>query len=100
MIEDLPNEWRRAGTANPSRGPSQQTQALLYNRGESAPLSRREPSAPSMNTHPSYTLTARPETGRTLRAWAVLSRGTFSGLIFLSAKGETADSGAGRIDGF
>jgi len=29
-----------------------------------------------MNTHPSYTLGARPETGRTLRAWAVLSRGT------------------------
>jgi len=25
-----------------------------------------------MNTHPSYTLAARPETGRTLRAWAVL----------------------------
>jgi Undecaprenyl-phosphate glucose phosphotransferase len=37
-----------------------------------------------MNTHPSYTLAARPETGRTLRAWAVLSRGTFSGLIFLT----------------
>jgi hypothetical protein len=37
-----------------------------------------------MNTHPSYTLGARPETGRTLRAWAVLSRGTFSGLIFLT----------------
>ncbi|HWX73456.1 MAG TPA: hypothetical protein VNY79_13230, partial [Xanthobacteraceae bacterium] len=35
-----------------------------------------------MNTHPSYTLGARPETGRTLRAWAVLSHGTFSGLIF------------------
>jgi len=37
-----------------------------------------------MNTHPSYTLGARPETGRALRAWAVLSRGTFSGLIFLT----------------
>jgi len=37
-----------------------------------------------MNTHPSYTLGARPETGRTLRAWAVLSHGTFSGLIFLT----------------
>jgi polysaccharide biosynthesis protein PslA len=37
-----------------------------------------------MNTHPSYTLAARPDTGRTLRAWAVLSRGTFAGLIFLT----------------
>lgn len=37
-----------------------------------------------MNTHPSYTLGARPETGRALRAWAVLSRGAFSGLIFLT----------------
>jgi len=37
-----------------------------------------------MNTHPSYTLAARPQTGRLLRGWAVLSRGTFSGAIFLS----------------
>jgi Undecaprenyl-phosphate glucose phosphotransferase len=37
-----------------------------------------------MNTVPNYTLAARPETGRVLRAWAVLSRGTFSGAIFLT----------------
>ena len=36
-----------------------------------------------MNTHPGYTLTARPQSGRFLRTWAVLSRGTFSGAIFL-----------------
>ncbi len=37
-----------------------------------------------MNTHPNYTLAARPQTGRMLHAWAVLSRGTFSGAIFLT----------------
>ena len=45
---------------------------------------RETTTAALMNTHPSYTLGARPETGRALRAWAVLSRGTFSGLIFLT----------------
>jgi len=35
-----------------------------------------------MNTLPSYTLASRPQTSRFLRAWAVLSRGTFSGAIF------------------
>jgi Undecaprenyl-phosphate glucose phosphotransferase len=45
---------------------------------------RRSQARQAMNTNPSYTLGARPETGRTLRAWAVLSRGTFSGLIFLT----------------
>jgi Undecaprenyl-phosphate glucose phosphotransferase len=37
-----------------------------------------------MNTHSSYTLASRPQTSRVLRAWAVLSRGTFSGAIFLT----------------
>ena len=37
-----------------------------------------------MNTLSNYTLAARPETGRMLRGWAVLSRGTFSGAIFLT----------------
>jgi Undecaprenyl-phosphate glucose phosphotransferase len=37
-----------------------------------------------MNTQPNYTLAARRPTGRMLRAWAVLSRGTFSGAIFLT----------------
>ena len=37
-----------------------------------------------MNTYSNYTLVARPQTGRTLRAWALLSRGTFSGAIFLT----------------
>jgi Undecaprenyl-phosphate glucose phosphotransferase len=32
-----------------------------------------------MNTHLSYTLAARPHSGRALRAWAAFSRGTFSG---------------------
>ena len=36
-----------------------------------------------MNTIPSYTLAARPQSGRLVRGWAVLSRGTFSGAIFL-----------------
>ena len=36
-----------------------------------------------MNTVPNYTLAARPQSGRMLRGWAVLSRGTFSGAIFL-----------------
>ena len=37
-----------------------------------------------MKTIPNYTLAARPETGRMLRAWAVLSGGTFSSAIFLT----------------
>ena len=36
-----------------------------------------------MNTLSSYTLASRAETGRFLRLWAVLLRGTFSGAIFL-----------------
>jgi Undecaprenyl-phosphate glucose phosphotransferase len=36
-----------------------------------------------MNTHPTYTLASRPQSGRLLRGWAVLSRGTFSAAIFL-----------------
>jgi Undecaprenyl-phosphate glucose phosphotransferase len=36
-----------------------------------------------MNTHQNYTLASRPQTGRILRSWAVLSRGTFSSAIFL-----------------
>jgi Undecaprenyl-phosphate glucose phosphotransferase len=37
-----------------------------------------------MNTHQSYTLASRPQTNPMLRGWAVLSRGTFSGAIFLT----------------
>ncbi len=37
-----------------------------------------------MNVQPSYTLASPPETGRLLRGWARLSRGTFSGAIFLT----------------
>jgi Undecaprenyl-phosphate glucose phosphotransferase len=37
-----------------------------------------------MNTHPSYTLASRPQTGRFLRARAVLLRGTFAATIFLT----------------
>jgi len=37
-----------------------------------------------MNTVSNYTLAARPESGRMLRGWAVLSRGTFSSAIFLT----------------
>ncbi len=37
-----------------------------------------------MNTHQNYTLASRPQTSRMLRGWAVLSRGTFSGAIFLT----------------
>src|SRR5215475_2064303 len=37
-----------------------------------------------MNTHPSYTLASRPQTGRFLRARAVLLRGTFAAAIFLT----------------
>jgi Undecaprenyl-phosphate glucose phosphotransferase len=36
-----------------------------------------------MNTHQTYTLASPPPRGRFLGAWAVLSRGTFSGAIFL-----------------
>ncbi len=38
----------------------------------------------SLNTHQSYTLASQPQTGQFLRAWAVLSRGTFTGTIFLA----------------
>ena len=37
-----------------------------------------------MNIHQNYTLASRPQTSRVLRGWAVLSRGTFSGAIFLT----------------
>ncbi|HEX4407709.1 MAG TPA: undecaprenyl-phosphate glucose phosphotransferase [Xanthobacteraceae bacterium] len=37
-----------------------------------------------MNVQPSYTLASPPETGRLLRGWARLSRGTFSGAILLT----------------
>jgi Undecaprenyl-phosphate glucose phosphotransferase len=37
-----------------------------------------------MNTHPSFTLASRPRSGRFLRVWALLSRGTFFGAIFLT----------------
>ena len=37
-----------------------------------------------MNTHQNYTLASRPQTSRALRGWAVLSRGTFSGAVFLT----------------
>jgi Undecaprenyl-phosphate glucose phosphotransferase len=37
-----------------------------------------------MNTHQNYTLASRPQTNPVLRGWAVLSRGTFSGAIFLT----------------
>jgi Undecaprenyl-phosphate glucose phosphotransferase len=37
-----------------------------------------------MNTHQSYTLASQPQTSPLLRAWAVLSRGTFSVAIFVS----------------
>ena len=36
-----------------------------------------------MNTHLSYTLASRPETGRFLHGWALLTHGTFSGGIIL-----------------
>jgi len=37
-----------------------------------------------MNTHRNYTLASQPQTSPVLRAWAVLSRGTFSGAIFVA----------------
>jgi Undecaprenyl-phosphate glucose phosphotransferase len=37
-----------------------------------------------MNTHQNYTLASRSQTNPALRGWAVLSRGTFSGVIFLT----------------
>jgi len=37
-----------------------------------------------MNTYQSYTLASQLQTGRLLRAWSVLSRGTFSAAIFVS----------------
>jgi Undecaprenyl-phosphate glucose phosphotransferase len=38
----------------------------------------------SMSTQTTYTLASRPQSGRSLRAWAALSRGTFSVAIFLT----------------
>jgi Undecaprenyl-phosphate glucose phosphotransferase len=37
-----------------------------------------------MNTQQSFTLASLPQTARFLRAWAVLSRGTFAGTMFLT----------------
>jgi Undecaprenyl-phosphate glucose phosphotransferase len=44
----------------------------------------RQTATEAMNTHPSYTLASRPQTGRYLRARAVLLRGTFAATIFLT----------------
>jgi len=44
---------------------------------------RNSEAAALMNVQPSYTLASPPETSRALRAWAVLSSGTFSSAIFL-----------------
>ena len=65
---------------------------LAIQRREPSPLShfgaaadvRTECEQAPMNTHPNYTLASRPQTSRVLRGWAVLSRGTFSGAIFLT----------------
>ena len=43
---------------------------------------RETTTAAPMNQN--YTLASRPHTSRVLRGWAVLSRGTFSGSIFLT----------------
>jgi hypothetical protein len=37
-----------------------------------------------MNMHHNYTLASLPQTSPILRGWTVLSRGTFSGAIFLT----------------
>jgi Undecaprenyl-phosphate glucose phosphotransferase len=47
-----------------------------------SPYGNSEAAAP-MNVQPSYTLTSPAPTGRLLRGWAQLSRGTFSIAIFL-----------------
>jgi hypothetical protein len=47
-------------------------------------VSQERPADVLMNSHQSYTLASRPQTRRVLRVWAVLSRGTFSGAIFLT----------------
>jgi Undecaprenyl-phosphate glucose phosphotransferase len=44
---------------------------------------RNSDAAAPMNVQPSYTLASPPQTSRVLRAWALLSRGTFSTAIFL-----------------
>ena len=45
---------------------------------------RNGEAAALMNVQPSYTLASPPESSRVLRAWALLSRGTFSIAVFLS----------------
>ena len=47
-----------------------------------SPKGNREAAA-LMNVQPNYTLASPPQTSRVLRGWALLSRGTFSGAIFL-----------------
>lgn len=47
-------------------------------------MSQEQPGKLLMNVHQNYTLASRPQTGQVLRAWAVLSRGTFSSAIFLT----------------
>src|SRR6202012_4907900 len=54
----------------------------------SCPISgQRRRRTARMNMHQNYTLASRPQTSPALRGWAVLSRGTFSGVIFLTDVG-------------
>jgi len=74
-VARLARFWRRAGVspdAVPIRGSARDA---CRGTGQASVL---------MNTTHSYTLASRPQTSPILRGWAVLSRGTFSGAIFLA----------------
>src|SRR4029077_8236186 len=69
--------WRDSGV----------TAAVVSNRGTAGigtGQTATKTATEAMNTHPSYTLASRPQTGRYLRARAVLLRGTFAAAIFLT----------------
>src|SRR5262245_51097708 len=57
---------------------------LVPFRGKETTAAHKETTAAQMNIHHNYTLASRPQTSRVLRGWAELSRGTFSGAIFLT----------------
>jgi Undecaprenyl-phosphate glucose phosphotransferase len=73
-----------ARSARISRNGGVSRHAVPFRGGDGAQSANRESQVTApMNTHQTYTLASPPPSRRFLGIWAALSRGTFSGAIFL-----------------
>ena len=73
-----PCRWHGSGES------SRRERPLCPNSGQRrARFAQNATARRPMNIQPSYTLASPPQSSRLLRGWAMLSRGTFSGAIFL-----------------